>query len=117
MPPNRSGARAASNTDHFASAHHLILDRTDDPSRRRSPREDEMVVPSPWVWRHDGTLQCGLGSEETLDEARAQLETVIGAANVIQGEKRHLPGLIIQLCGAPTGQVNAFELTPAGFLL
>jgi hypothetical protein len=36
---------------------------------------------------------------------------------VVQGEKRHLPGLIIQLCGAPTGQVNAFELTLAGFWL
>jgi hypothetical protein len=79
--------------------------------------EDEVVVPSPWVWRHDGTLQCGLGSEETLDEARAQLETVIGGAKVVQGEKRHLPGAIIQLCGAPTGEVNAFELTPSGFWL
>ena len=76
-----------------------------------------MVVPSPWVWRHDGTLQCGLGSEETVDEARAQLETIIGASNVLGGEKRQLPGLIIQLCGAPTGQVNAFQLTPHGFWL
>ena len=76
-----------------------------------------MVVPSPWVWRHDGTLQCGMGSEETVEEARAQLEAVIGAANVIAGEKRQLPGRIIQICGAPTGQVNAFQLTPWGFWL
>ena len=74
-----------------------------------------MVVPSPWVWRHDGTLQCSMGSEETLDEARAQLEAVIGPDNVIAGEKRQLPGRVIQLCGAPTGQVNAFQLTPWGF--
>lgn len=76
-----------------------------------------MVVPSPWVWRHDGTLQCGLGSEQTLDEARAQLEAVIGADNVIGGEKRQLPGPVIALCGAATGQVNAFQLTPHGFWL
>jgi hypothetical protein len=80
-------------------------------------QEDDMVVSSAWVWRHDGTLQCGLGKEETLEEARAQLETVIGSGNVIGGEKRQLPGLIIQMCGAPTGQVNAFQLTPSGFWL
>jgi hypothetical protein len=76
-----------------------------------------MVVPSPWVWRHDGTLQCGLGSEETLQETREQLETVVGAANVLDGEKRKLPGMIITMCGAPTGEVNAYQLTPWGFWL
>lgn len=76
-----------------------------------------MVVPSPWVWRHDGTLQCGLGAEETLQEAREQLETVIGPDNVLVGEKRTLPNLIITMCGAPTGEVNAFQLTPWGFWL
>lgn len=72
---------------------------------------------STWVWRHDGTLQCGLGSEETLDEAREALATIIGDDNILTGEKRTLPWPIIQLCGAPTGQVNAFELTEAGFWL
>jgi len=74
-----------------------------------------MVVPSPWVWRHDGTLQCGGGAEETVQEAREQLESLVGAPNVLAGEKRRLPGMIITLCGAPTGSVNAFELTPQGF--
>jgi len=74
-----------------------------------------MVVSTTWVWRHDGTLQCGQGTEETLQEAREQLGAIIGAANILQGEKRRLPGMILQICGAPTGSVNAFELTPAGF--
>ena len=74
-----------------------------------------MVDSNPWVWRHDGTLQCGLGAEETLQEAREQLATVIGATNILDGEKRTLPGVFPQVCGAPTGQVNAFKLTPAGF--
>lgn len=72
---------------------------------------------SNWVWRHDGTLQCGLGQEETLDEARAALATVIGADAILNAEKRTLPGAVITLCGAPTGQVNAFELTDDGYWL
>lgn len=72
---------------------------------------------SRWVWRHDGTLQCGFGTEETLDEAHAALAAIIGEENILSGEKRTLPGPIIQLCGAPTGQVNAFDLTELGFWL
>ena len=70
-----------------------------------------------WVWRHDGTLQCGMGQEEMLDEAREQLATIIGDDDIVSGEKRTLPSMIITLCGAPTGQVNAFELTESGFWL
>ena len=76
-----------------------------------------MAIPNPWVWRHDGTLQCSGAAGESLQEAREQLETVIGAQNVVRGEKRKLPGVIIAMCGASTGQVNAFELTPYGFWL
>lgn len=72
---------------------------------------------SAWVWRHDGTLQCDFGVEETLDEARAALAAIIGSENILNGEKRTLPGPVIALCGAPTGQVNAFELTELGFWL
>lgn len=70
---------------------------------------------STWVWRHDGTLQCELGIEETLEEARAALASIVGEENILHGEKRRLPGPVIALCGAPTGQVNAFELTEFGY--
>lgn len=69
---------------------------------------------SNWVWRHDGTLQCGLGQEETLDEARAALATVIGADAILNAEKRTLPTRFPAVCGTQTGRVNAFELTDAG---
>ncbi|WP_194954896.1 hypothetical protein [Sphingopyxis solisilvae] len=70
-----------------------------------------------WVWRHDGSLQCGLGEEEPLAEAQAQLATIIGAHNIVKGEKRQAPVMVIALCGAPTGQANAFELTEEGYYL
>ncbi len=74
-----------------------------------------MTIPSPWVWRHDGTIQCENVREETLEEARAQLESVIGADNVLGGEKRQVP--MPRMCGLPTGSVNAFQITPWGFWL
>jgi hypothetical protein len=70
-----------------------------------------------WVWRHDGTLQCGLGNEETLEEAHQQLATIIGNGSILAEEKRTLPSMIISLCGAPTGQANAFQLTEEGYWL
>ena len=72
---------------------------------------------SRWVWRFDGTLQCGFGEEQPLDEARAQLATVIGERNILAGEKRQAPVMLPQVCGAPTGRANAFELTEFGFWL
>jgi hypothetical protein len=74
-----------------------------------------MTIPSPWVWRHDGTIQCEDRVGETLAEARAQLETIIGAENVLDEEKRTVP--MPRMCGLPTGEVNAFQLTPWGFWL
>ena len=70
-----------------------------------------------WVWRADGTLQCGMGREELLGEARRQLAAILGEDAILSAEKRTLPGVIITPCGAPTGRVNAFELTEEGFWL
>jgi hypothetical protein len=70
-----------------------------------------------WVWRHDGTLQCGQGSEQPLEEAHEQLAAIIGADSVLNGEKRQAPVILPTVCGAPTGQANAFELTESGYYL
>jgi hypothetical protein len=67
-----------------------------------------------WVYKADGTLQCGMGQEISLDQMRTELETLIGKNNVSASEKRTLPGFIIDLCGAPTGKVNAYKITAEG---
>jgi hypothetical protein len=70
-----------------------------------------------WVYKADGTLQCGQGQEISLEEMRKELATFIGERNILAGEKRTKPGMIIDLCGAPTGKVNAYEITAEGLFL
>ena len=63
------------------------------------------------VFKHDGTQQCGLGKEVTLANMAASLEaagvTVLASRKADDG-KQH-----IQLCGAPTGRINVFEIPSA----
>ena len=61
------------------------------------------------IYRADGTLQCGMGQERALAEDRKNLEEI--GATVVSSEKRVLPVMIIQVCGAPTGRVNSFVIS------
>jgi len=65
--------------------------------------------PDVWVYRPDGTLQCGQGQEESLEKSKQALEKL--GAKVEASEKRDLPVFIITLCGAPTGKVNAHRIS------
>jgi hypothetical protein len=69
-----------------------------------------------WVYKFDGTIQCDDVAKETpLEEMRKQLETLVGSGNVLSMKKGLRP--MIQLCGMPTGTVNCYELTEAGWAL
>lgn len=69
-----------------------------------------------WVCKPDGTIQCDTDSREiSLEQMRDELASVIGADNIIGMEKRSQP--IIQVCGAPTGRMNAYEITPSGWYI
>jgi hypothetical protein len=70
-----------------------------------------------WVYKDDGTLQCGLGQEIDLPTMRAELATIIGDQNILAGEKRQRPGMFPDVCGAATGRVNAYSLTRRGLWL
>lgn len=65
-----------------------------------------------WVCKDDGTIQCQDNPEISLDEMRATLAGLIGDNNIIQQEKRSR--IVIRLCGTPTGQMNAYEITELG---
>ena len=66
-----------------------------------------------WVCKFDGTIQCDPDSKEiTLEEMRKELAMFIGEDNILGMEKRSVP--MVQLCGMPTGSVNAYEITEKG---
>ncbi|MDQ0391800.1 hypothetical protein [Labrys monachus] len=67
-----------------------------------------------WVYKEDGTMQCGMGNEISLEEMRGSLTEIVGSSSIISEEKRMLPLLRPALCGTPTGAVNAYELTEDG---
>ena len=69
---------------------------------------------SVWVYKDDGTLQCGQGAERPIQEMRKALARLIGDKEILHGEKRRPPVLLPDLCGAPTGEVNAYEITDDG---
>ncbi len=58
------------------------------------------------VYKADGTLQCNQGKQISLSEMAKQLSgiQVFSQSNLNDGMMR------IQVCGAPTGQCNVFEI-------
>jgi len=67
-----------------------------------------------WVYKEDGTLQCGRGKEIPLQAMQEQLAQIVGGKEILRSEKRHLPIRVSQLCGMPTASVNSYELTEKG---
>lgn len=69
-----------------------------------------------WVCKSDGTIQCDKNSTEIiLEEMRDELALIVGEDNIVSMEKRSYP--MIQLCGMPTGNMNAYELTGQGWYI
>ena len=63
-----------------------------------------------WVIKDDGTLQCDERNKGIpLEEMQKELEAL--GATVLASEKRQDCRIISRVCGAPTGQVNAYEIS------
>jgi hypothetical protein len=60
------------------------------------------------VFRYDGSLQCSMGQAVPLDEMAKELTAV--NIRILLSEKRVVSGLVIALCGAPTGIANVYEI-------
>ena len=67
-----------------------------------------------WVYKEDGTKQCGWGTEIPIDKMEQELAGLIGPREILGREKRTLPLVFPEVCGAPTGKVNAYKITEAG---
>ncbi len=59
------------------------------------------------VYKYDGTKQCGEGQEISLDAMSRQLHGI----QIISMSKKHDGMMRIQVCGAPTGQANVYEIS------
>jgi hypothetical protein len=59
------------------------------------------------VYKADGSLQCGMGKKITLEDMEKELKgiQVFSRSNQNDGLMR------IQVCGAPTGQSNVYEIS------
>ena len=67
-------------------------------------------MPNVWVIKDDGTRQCDDRNKGvSVKEMQKELELL--GATVLSGEKRQDCRLISRVCGAPTGQVNAYEIS------
>jgi len=58
------------------------------------------------VYKYDGTLQCQMGKEITLDVMQRELKGI----SVIKKEKRHDGLMRTQVCGQGTGQANTYTI-------
>lgn len=63
------------------------------------------------IFKHDGTLQCGLGKEVTLAQMAAALEAA--GVTVLARRKANDGKLHIELCGSASGRINVFEIPAA----
>ena len=59
------------------------------------------------VYKADGSLQCGMGAKIALEAMEKDLKgiKVLSRSNINDGLMR------IQVCGAPTGQSNVYEIS------
>ncbi len=64
-----------------------------------------------FVYKADGSLQCGQGSK--VDPAAMQKE--LGSIQVFSSENKNDGMMRIQVCGAPTGNINVYEIDVKDF--
>ncbi|MCH2533356.1 MAG: hypothetical protein MK008_02825 [Bdellovibrionales bacterium] len=63
-------------------------------------------VETVWVYKYDGSRQCGLGEVISLGEMKSELEELL----IYKMEKRNDGLMRTMNCGAPTGMANVYEI-------
>ena len=62
-----------------------------------------------FVFKSDGSLQCGMGQRVPLKEMAKEL----GDIKIYSSSNKHDGMMHIQVCGSSTGQVNIYEIAEA----
>ena len=64
-----------------------------------------------FVYKADGSLQCGQGSKVDLKTMKKELDPI----EVFSAENKHDGMMRIQVCGHPTGYSNVYEIDQKDF--
>lgn len=64
------------------------------------------ITKNVFVYKYDGTLQCGLGKEISLD----QMQTELKGIQVFSKFKKKDGLMRTQVCGSNTGMANVFQI-------
>lgn len=79
-------------------------------SEREIKKADALQANSPQsrikVYKYDGTLQCGMGKTTSVADMQKELAGII----VYSAENKNDGLMRIQVCGAPTGKANVYEI-------
>lgn len=59
-----------------------------------------------WIYKYDGSLQCGQGKAISLAEMQKSLATI----KVFNSESKVDNLMHVQACGTPTGRANVYEI-------
>lgn len=59
-----------------------------------------------FVYKPDGSLQCGQGQKIEINEMKKQL----GQIEVYSADNKHDGLMRVQMCGQPTGSCNVYEI-------
>lgn len=78
------------------------VNTTGIPEEFKNPVSKKSV----FVYKYDGTKQCGEGQEVSLDAMSKQLQNI----KILSMTKKNDGMMRIQVCGAPTGQANVYEI-------
>lgn len=62
-----------------------------------------------FVFKADGSLQCGMGKAIAIEEMEKELKGI----KVLSRDKRPDGMMHIQVCGSPTGIINVYEIPAA----
>lgn len=90
-----------------------IEERTDIPaeSMQKGSAVKKDLTTRVFVYKSDGSLQCGQGSKIDLNVMQKDL----GNIEVFSAENKHDGMMRIQVCGHPTGYANVYEIDQKDF--
>ena len=77
-----------------------------DASKTKWVAEDKGATARVFVFKEDGSRQCGMGQAVRPEVMQKELEGI----EVFSSDNRSDGMMHIQACGAPTGRINVYEI-------